>query len=563
MTFIATETAKGVLFSKQRAHWSDYNSAAPGRFDINRLADLPDEAMDEFRRLARVFVDPKELEKAAPLLKSGVASERWAAVLAMEELVLKSLRARKAGHAADEVLAAVDEVGLQGLLLHPEFAFRWRQHLVATQPGSGRLRKSFVEFVSTRDNADLMARVRLVIGDARFARYLPGVPGKKVTFRSWGWKSSPAQRDAAVSALNAARKELGDEAFFAVLFGKAGHLIPPNAERKLRDEIIGVLGSGKAPNGVLQRNADQAFDSVDPGHLQSGFGEVLAAAALSKRGKALAEAEGGPVYMLLGTRMRAERESLSEAARDELARQPRSLPSGKDLPPDVRALIGQAEAQAEKKVPASSGSVSGEAADAWLVTVDAEKRMKDRVWAETKTSNDPAAQALDQFDYNFEGVDIITSRQFESVVRIDADGIKLLSPTEAAKELGGTAMTVERRIGGVSVKKDVTEVSEAPGFVAELQAARSKHDKAGGIGTGDDELALMKGRRFQNMRGAERLAYMGKTQKAKVTSANTPRRKSLMAEAGTRKVSFESYGDEYESLRDLAMELLAFASFSR
>lgn len=563
MSLIATESAKNALFSKTRAHWADYNNAAPGRFDVNRLAALPNEAMGEFSALARQFVDPKELERAVPLLKSSVASERWAAVRAVEELILKSLRAKKAGSAADEVLVAVDKVGLQGLLLHPEFAYRWRQHLAATQPGSGRLRKNFTEFVSNRKNADLMARVRMVIGDVRFARHLPGVPGKKVTFRSWVWKSSQAQRDAAVTALNSARKELGDDSFFAVFFGKAGHLTPANTQRKVRDEIIRVLNSGKTPNAALRRNADQPFDSVDPGHLQSGFGEVLAAAALSKRGKALAKEEACPVYMLLGTRMRAERDSLSEAAREELSRQPRSVHSSDGLPADLAALVQQAQTQAEKKVPVSSGSVSGEAADAWLVTVDAEKRIKDRVWAETKTSNDPATQALDQFDYNFEGIDIITSREFESVVRIDADGLKLLSPTEAAEALGGTIKTVERKIGGVSVKKEVTEVGEAPGFVAEVQAARRKHEKGGGIGTGDEELALLRGRRFHNMRGADRVAYMGETQKAKVALRNTPKRKDLMDEADWRKVSFESYGEEYESLRDLAMELLAFASFTR
>jgi len=493
--------------------------------DYSRISRLTEGQLSEFRALCLKFLDPEQIEGPMRMLASGTRAMRQKGFEALESLVEKSLGLGGRRISDEAMAAAVERIGLSALLFDPHFAYRWRQHAALAKDKA----RSFTSFVSDPKNKRLMQRIVRRIGLDQLQRQLPDLASGLVSRAAWKLKSSSAQRDEVIKALEEARKELGDDAFFTVVFGKTRHLVQDN-EAQVIESLKNILKSRKAPDPLRIDGLHKVFKETDPGHLQGGLGEALAARKLLVAAKKKAQQDGETIYVLLGNQVTAQR---------NLA--PRRFPKG------------------ETSVPAVERMHSGEGVDALAVTVNDKKQILERIAAETKTSGRAAEQALEQADRTLETIEVVQSRSVEAVIRFEKDGTKtIMSLEEAAKQLGGEVGEV-----GTKSKRPALILSNEPNYAEDVLEARRKFDETGAAGPAPEELKLLRKGKFRRPPGAQKQAYAGRDQVKKVTHPDTDHRKEVAAEAQLRGVEFADYGAEYEAVRDVAMDVLSDTPMSR
>lgn len=504
-------------------------TAVIARSDYARLARLTAPQRAELRKLCERFLEPEMIDGPMRMLTSGSREVRRKGFEMLEAAVGKALRRGGRDLSGDAMVAAIEKVGLSALLFDPHFAYRWRQHAAAAQK-AGKEARSFAAFVSDRKNRDLMKRIVRRIGRDQLQRFLPELTEGVVSRAAWSLKSSSVQRNHVIAGLEDARRALGDEAFFRLAFGKVRHLIPEGGEAEIRKAIKDRLRTGKAPDPLRKDGLDKVFDAVDPGAMQAGLGEALAARKLLETAGNKAEELGETVYVLLGNQVAAQR---------NLA--PRRMPKGKT------------------SVAADQRMHTGEAADALVVTVNDSKQIRDRIAAETKTSGRPAEQVVEQVDNTRETIEVAQARIAEAVFRVDKTGTRTaLSLEEAAEELGGSVQQI-----GKTHKRPALTLQNEPGYADKVIAARKSFEDSGGIGPAPEELKLLAEGKFQRTKSTPKRAYAGTAQAEKMRKPDTPHRRKVAAEADRRGVEFDDYGAEYEAVRDVAMDILSDTRMTR
>ncbi len=492
----------------------DAASGLRGATNLDRLADLPDQMLREFRVMAEAMTGgAKNNSDVAKLLKrmdDADLAVRNQAARALYNTITDKVIKGSGGWTDDAMRQVTADHGPAALMLSPVLLQRYRQHLT----GGGKA-QNFEEFLDLARNDEVRRLAKPLLDDGlALARRIAARSDAALRAGARRLSSTHAERLAVLRQLEEVLDEVGEETFFQLLFGKSMHLIPKGERARIEREILDhVRGKTPLPEKMSNKFGNgKELKIADLNGLQGMAGEVLSMKSRLADARALAKEAKGPVYVMSDIRLNSQRMSLSETDAKLLDRLPELLDDHVDGP-----LVRDAE----KSVPATVETrTRQEYTDGATVLFDkANKGVDARRVNEVKVSRTGVEDGIEQYGKGQEDILSMTSMQVSNIIEVAEDGShRLLSLKEAASLSG--AEVVARTRKGKPIKDADGNVVETLQF-SENEKLMKKIDKLEDklASPGVDRQAVMREmaklrdqRSLKNFNARKKDLFVGKTQ---------------------------------------------------
>ena len=501
------------------------DAANAGGTKVTQFTRLPPAVVTEIAKLATQILENDLPDR----IKKGLLSHRLAErIHALEELY--EMIARKVSNSnlqmdAGTFAKVLEQIGPEALLLIPAFADSYRRHIAA-----GGAAKDFLSYLLGSKNRNLRTAVIGTLTNDQLVKLFGDISDTVFTAGQHSLRSTAEARDALLATLKLVMDGPAADEFFRVLFSKGPNLAPPGMRQALEGQIAAALNASKLPELLEQLQAARIFKFADRSALQGPIGELLALPHLIERAQAIAEATGGPVYILLRTNLDSVRTSVPRKLRPALDTLPREVDlvdtrtAARELEVDVTAI--------------TSSRSKEEFTDGIIATFDGKGGVKAEVWTEVKVDRRGAAVGLDQFDRNRESIEFLEAIRTGLVIEVTGNEVRKVPLEEAAKLSGGS---IDGTTGALVLR-------ESEKVVERLKALEAK------LAAGDDkvlpELFKLRGERLlSNFHRAAKELFIGAEQKA------------LLGRDEVAGIKIRDYGHDYGTVVDTVVFMLATMAF--
>ena len=520
-----------------------------GLTNARYLTELPDSILKEIGKVAEEIAGDGPAASKIKEAIQNMGHHRVDIRLKGTEDLFDIIRGRllKPGEvwSEDAIVAASKVYGPEVLLFMPEFANSYRAHKDFYARLGQKGADSFEAFLEGMTNKSLQRNALSFLDDS--LDLAKRILAKGDTILRAGARtaaSSHAQRKAVLRSFKEIIDEVGEVAFFEVLFSKSRYLVSdPLVRDRVRRELMELISLPQDyPKLVKQGKVGNQLIRADHTLIKGMAGEALALKNSLATAKAAAKKADEPVYVLLGNRLDSIRNRLDDADQEIFDALPTRLT---DPEIDVRDF----EKSAEVKEVLSK---SKETTDAVVAKFDKKGGLEAIERGEVKVAKDgPQAGAKQHAHHGNEMVGM-TGFEASTVIQVMPDGtVKHLSLDEAAELSKGTKRTSPDKL-------DLDGNPEEALYFGEGDKVREKLDKLEEqLLNGDiDEKAFFA--REAALEGERKLKFKGSDRKVLVGDDQAKR-------VGGKLDGFEvkGFGHNYDTVHELLHDLLFLTSLSR